>query len=300
MATYPEVIEALRKADAAGNVEDARKLAEIANSMRVDITKSLETGFSGSDEIPPQLRMFGDEPTPPTLGEVVKESIGRAVTRIPAAISAAGTYYGTLGESEFPSQLPPQGATEQAMNTFSRGLGLRPELRPASQGQRYAMAFTEGVADPLNLFGLGGVKTGLGLVQKGLLSSEGARVGLQLGAGGTASVGGEFGGEVGGQIGGTTGQIIGGIGTAILLGGGTLTAGQKLFDKAQFDPKDFDIADMANAEGISKAQDLVKQAIDADPNLQAKLKTVQDRVLFVTGKQGTAAVTGIDNITLRG
>ena len=300
MATYPEVIEALRKADAAGNVEDARKLAEIANSMRVDINKSLDAAFGVSDEIPPQLRMFGDEPTPPTMGEVVKESIGRAVTRIPAAISAAGTYYGTLGESEFPSQLPPQGATEQAMNTFSRGLGLRPELRPASQGQRYAMAFTEGVADPLNLFGLGGVKTGLGLVQKGLLSSEGARVGLQLGAGGTASVGGEFGGEVGGQIGGTTGQIIGGIGTAILLGGGTLTAGQKLFDKAQFDPKDFDIADMANVEGISKAQDLVKQAIDADPNLQAKLKTVQDRVLFVTGKQGTAAVTGIDNITLKG
>ena len=300
MATYPEVIEALRKADAAGNVEDARKLAEIANSMRVDITKSLETGFSGYDEIPPQLRMFGDEPTPPTMGEVVKESIGRAITRIPAAISAAGTYYGTLGESEFPSQLTPQGATEQAMDRFSRGLGLRPELRPASQGQRYAMAFTEGVADPLNLFGLGGVKTGLGLVQKGLLSSEGARVGLQLGAGGTASVGGEFGGDVGGQIGGTTGQVIGGIGTAILLGGGTLTAGQKLFDKAQFDPKDFDIADMANVEGISKAQDLVKQAIDADPNLQAKLKTVQDRVLFVTGKEGTAAVTGIDNITLKG
>lgn len=289
MATYPEVIEALRKADAAGNVEDARKLAEIANSMRAN-----------PDEIPPQLTMVGDEPTPPTMGEVVKEAIGRTVTRIPAAISAAGTYYGTLGESEFPSQLPPQGATEQAMDRFSRGLGLRPELRPATQGQRYAMTAAEGIFDPLNLVGLGGVKTGLGLLSKGIFSREGARVGLQLGAGGTASVGGEFGGDVGGQIGGTTGQIIGGIGTAILLGGGTLTAGQKLFDKAQFDPKDFDIADMANAEGISKAQDLVKQAIDADPNLQAKLKTVQDRVLFVTGKQGTAAVTGIDNITLKG
>lgn len=300
MATYDEVIEALRNADAAGNVEDARKLAEIANSMRVDITKSLETGFSGSDEIPPQLRMFGDEQTPPTNLDVIKESIGRVVTEIPAAMSAAGTYYGTLGESEFPSQLPPQGATEEAMNKFSRGLGLRPELRPANELQRYLMAGTKGFFDPLNLFGVGGVKTGLGLLSKGIFSREGGRLGLQLGAGGTASVGGEFGGEVGGQIGGTTGQIIGGIGTAIFLGGGTLTAGQKLFDKAQFDPKDFDIADMANVEGISKAQDLVKQAIDADPNLQAKLKTVQDRVLFVTGKQGTAAVTGIDNITLKG
>jgi hypothetical protein len=289
MATYDEVIQALRNADAAGNVEDARKLAEIANSMKAT-----------PDEVPPQLTMVGDEPTPPTMGEVVKEAIGRTVSRIPAAISAAGTYYGTLGESEFPSQLPPQGATEQAMDRFSRGLGLRPELRPATQGQRYAMTAAEGIFDPLNLVGLGGVKTGLGLLSKGIFSREGARVGLQLGAGGTASVGGEFGSDVGGQIAGTTGQIIGGIGTAILLGGGTLTAGQKLFDKAQFNPKDFDIADMANAEGISKAQDLVKQAIDADPNLQAKLKTVQDRVLFVTGKQGTAAVTGIDNITLKG
>ncbi len=259
-----------------------------------------QSGLVQAEQIPPQLTMVGDEPKAPTMSEVVKEAIGRTVTRIPAAISAAGTYYGTLGESEFPSQLPPQGATEQAMDRFSRGLGLRPELRPATQGQRYAMTAAEGIFDPLNLVGLGGVKTGLGLVQKGIFSREGARTGLQLGAGGTAAVGGEFGGDVGGQIAGTTGQIIGGIGTAILLGGGTLTAGQKLFDKAQFDPKDFDIADMANAEGISKAQDLVKQAIDADPNLQAKLKTVQDRVLFVTGKQGTAAVTGIDNITLKG
>jgi hypothetical protein len=294
MATYNEVIEALRNADAAGNADDARRLAEIAQSMRTNAAPT------PAEEIPPPLQIIGDEPTPPTMGDVVKEAIGRTVTRIPAAISAAGTYYGTLGESEFPSQLPPQGATEQAMDRFSRGLGLRPELRPATEGQKYAMAAAEGIFDPLNLFGLGGVKTGLGLLSKGIFSREGARVGLQLGAGGTAGVGGEFGGEVGGQIAGSTGQIIGGIGTAILLGGGTLTAGQKLFDKAQFDPKDFDIADMANVEGISKAQDLVKQAIDADPNLQAKLKTVQDRVLFVTGKQGAAAVTGIDNITLKG
>ena len=303
MATYPEVIEALRKADAAGNVEDARKLAEIANSMRVDITKSLETGFSGSDEIPPPLRMIGDEPPKQTMLDYVLNRAQVQATQIPAALNAASAIYGSTFDpsgSEFAVRLPPEGIGQQAMDQVRMGLGINPNMRPATGLQKYAGAFTEGVVDPLNLIGLGGVKTGLGLVQKGLLSSEGIRTGLQFGAGGTASVGGEFGGEVGSQIGGTTGQIIGGIGTAILLGGGTLTAGQKLFDKAQFDPKDFDIADMANVEGISKAQDLIKQAIDADPNLQAKLKTVQDRVLFVTGKQGTAAVTGIDNITLKG
>ena len=88
-----------------------------------------------------------NQPTPPTNLEAIQEAIGRSVTRIPAAISAAGTYYGTLGESEFPSQLPPQGATEQAMDRFSRGLGLRPELRPANELQKYLMAGTEGLSD---------------------------------------------------------------------------------------------------------------------------------------------------------
>ena len=274
--------------------EEASRLAEIAASKQI-----LESPENARGDVPFILQTMGDEPKPPTMSEAVLEAIGRTVTRIPAALSAAGTSYGVYGDSEFPSQLPPQGATEEAMNRFSRGLGLRPELRPASGAQRYAMAATEGMFDPLNLVGLGGVRTGLGLLSKGAFSREGARVGLQLGSGGFASVGGEFGGDVGGQIAGTTGQIIGGIGTAILLGGGTLTAGEKLLSKAQFNPKDFDIEDMANAEGISKAQDLVKQAIDEDPNLQERLKTLQDRVLFVTGKKGTAAVTGIDNITLQ-
>jgi hypothetical protein len=244
--------------------------------------------------------LIGDQPRPPTNAEVIKEAIGRAVTKYLAAMSAAATYYGTLGENEFPSQLTPQGATEQAMDKFSRSIGLRPELRPANELQRYLMSGIGGAADPANLIGLGGVKTGLGLLSKGIFSPEGARIGLQLGAGGTAGIGGEFGGDVGGLIGGTPGQIIGGVGTAIIFGGSTVAAGQKLLDKTKFNPKDFDLEDMAKVEGITKAQDLVKQAIEADPNLQAKLKTVQDRVLFVTGKQGTAAVTGIDDITFRG
>ena len=33
MATYEQVIEALRAADAAGNVEDAQRLAQIAQSL---------------------------------------------------------------------------------------------------------------------------------------------------------------------------------------------------------------------------------------------------------------------------
>ena len=34
MATYEQAMEALRRADAEGNVEDAQKLAEIASKLR--------------------------------------------------------------------------------------------------------------------------------------------------------------------------------------------------------------------------------------------------------------------------
>ena len=262
-----------------------------------------QSGLVKAEEVPFILKGMDDDQTPPTMSQYLLNRAQMGLTNIPAVLGGASAIYGSTFDpsgSEFAVRLPPQGAGQQGMDEIRRGLGINPNLRPATELQRGLGAFTEAAVDPSNLFGLGGVKTGLGLVQKGLLSSEGARVGLQTTAAGLAGVGGEYGGEAGQKVGGLTGQIIGGIGTAILFGGGTLTAGQKLFDKAQFDPKDFDIADMANAEGISKAQDLVKQAIDADPNLQAKLKTVQDRVLFVTGKEGTAAVTGIDDITFRG
>jgi len=42
MATYDEVIQALRNADAQGNVEDARKLAQIAQSMRQQTSNATE------------------------------------------------------------------------------------------------------------------------------------------------------------------------------------------------------------------------------------------------------------------
>jgi hypothetical protein len=253
-----------------------------------------QSGLVNAEEIPPQLRMVGDEPTPPTMSQYLLNRAQMGLTNIPAVLGGASAIYGSTFDpsgSEFAISLPPQGTGQQGMDEVRRGLGINPNLRPATELQRGLGAFVEAASDPTNLFGLGGVKTGLGLL---------GRTGLQLTSSGVAGVAGEYGGQAGQQVGGLIGQIVGGIGAAILFGGGTLSAGQKVFDKAQFNPKDFDIADMANVEGVSKAQDLIKQAIDADPNLQDRLKTVQDRVLFVTGKQGTAAVTGIDNITLKG
>ena len=259
---------------------------------------------TAQEEIPFPLTAIGEEPPPPTMSQYLLNRAQMGLTNIPAVLGGASAIYGSTFDpsgSEFATQLPPQGTTQQAMDEIRTGLGINPNLRPATELQRGLGAFTEAASDPLNLFGLGGAKTGLSLLQKGLLSSEGARVGLQLGGAGMAGVGGEYGGQFGGQIGGTTGQVIGGVTSAILLGGGTLKAGQQLFDKAQarFNPKDFDIQDMADVEGASRAKDLVERALEADPNLQQRLQSIQDRVLFVTGEKGTAAVTGLDNLALR-
>jgi hypothetical protein len=259
---------------------------------------------TAQEEIPFPLTAIGEEPPPPTMSQYLLNRAQMGLTNIPAVLGGASSIYGSTFDpsgSEFATRLPPQGTTQQAMDEIRTGLGINPNLRPATELQRGLGAFTEAASDPLNLFGLGGAKTGLNLLQKGLLSSEGARVGLQLGGAGMAGVGGEYGGQFGGQVGGTTGQVIGGVTSAILLGGGTLKAGQQLFDKAQarFNPKDFDIQDMADVEGASRAKDLVERALEADPNLQQRLQSIQDRVLFVTGEKGTAAVTGLDNLALR-
>lgn len=242
-------------------------------------------------KIPPPLQMIGDEPTPPTMSEYLLNRAQMGLTNIPALLGGASAIYGTY-DGEFPSQLPPQGTTQQGMDEIRRGLGINPNLRPATGSQRYIGAGVEAATDPLNLFGLGGAKSALGLAGRTLFST---------GTAGVAGVAGEAGGEVGGQVGGLTGQVIGGISSALLFGGLTSKTGQFLFDKAQarFNPKDFDIQDMADVEGASRAKDLVERALEADPNLQQRLKSVQDRVAFVTGKKGAAAVTGLDNLALR-
>jgi len=286
MATYNEVIEALRNADAAGNADDARRLAEIAQSMR---TNALPT--TSAEEIPPPLQMIGDEPTPPTMSEYLLNRAQMGLTNIPALLGGASAIYGTY-DGEFPSQLPPQGTTQQGMDEIRIGLGINPNLRPATGLQRYIGAGVEAATDPLNLFGLGSAKSTLGLVGRTLFST---------GTAGVAGVAGEAGGEVGGQVGGLTGQVIGGISSALLFGGLSSKVGQVLFDKAQarFNPKDFDIQDLADVEGASRAKDLIEKALEADPNLQQRLQSIQDRVVFVTGEKGAAAVTGLDNRALR-
>ena len=274
MATYDEVIEALRRADAAGNVEDARNLAEIANSMR---EKLVPVDSQGEEQSP--FVLMGDQP-PPSMFEylVNRAKIGLTPSRL---VSGSALQQGTFAGA-FPTQPELEEFTTEGVQSR---LGLKPEMRPATSTQKYLGAFVEGAVDPLNLFG------GTGLLSKG----------VNVATGGMAGVGGEFGGEVGQQVAGVPGQITGGILFSLLSGGGTAKGGQMLFEKGKerFDIKDLDVADLANVEGLSRAKDLVEKALEADPTLRARLDTVQKRVQFVTGNKGALAVSGLDNIAFR-
>ena len=130
MATYDQVIEALRNADAQGNVEDARALAQIANSM-----KQQTSAQAPAPQTPP----------PPTSAQTmyrnVRNVVAPTVEMLGAAgggllgtplgpmgmVGGAGLGYGiakealNLGDVYFGGQQPRQGAqvfTEPAQNVL--------------------------------------------------------------------------------------------------------------------------------------------------------------------------------------
>jgi hypothetical protein len=237
-----------------------------------------QSGLVKAEEVPFVFSGMADDQKPPTMSQYLLESAGRGLTSTPARLAAGSAMQTGTFAGAFPSQPELEAVTTQSIQ---RGLGLQPQMRPATGLQRYLGAAVEGATDVTGLFGKGKA--------------------LSVMTGGMAGLGGEFGGEVGEQVAGTSGQVIGGLVFSLLSGGGTAKGGQMLFDKAsdRFNIKDLDVADLANVEGISRAKDLVEKAIDADPTLQARLKTIQDRVQFVTGEKGALAVTGIDNIAFR-
>lgn len=90
MATYDEVIQALRNADAQGNVEDAKALAQIANSMRQQASVA-------------KTEPVAEQPSPPTTSQNIYKSVREAITPTVEAVGAIGG--GLLG-----APLGPMGA----------------------------------------------------------------------------------------------------------------------------------------------------------------------------------------------
>lgn len=270
-ATYEQVMEALQKADAAGEVEDARQLAQMAASMLQE--KGGAGGGRGVQGGPSAAQLERNSMT-----NYLKESAARGLTATPARLAAGSAMQTGTFAGAFPTQ--PE-LDEVTTENLQRRMGVDVDLRPATPAQKYLGAFVEGASDPSSLFG--------------------PAKALQAVTGGFAGLMGELGGEVGKEVGGTKGQIIGGVTAALLTGLGTAKTGQMLVNKAVDTKKLLDGVDpdvLAKIEGTSKAQDLIQKAFDANPELKGRLEDVRKRMQFVTGSTGPLAVGGLDNLAL--
>lgn len=271
-ATYEQVIEALQKADAAGEAEDARQLAQLAASMR---PAGAGRGVQGGPSAAELERA--------SMGGYLLESAKRGATATPARLAAGSAMQTGTFAGAFPTQ--PE-LEEFTTENIQRRMGVDVSRTPATAAQKYTGAFVEAASDPLNLVGAGPT-----LFTKG----------LNIAAGGTAGLFGEIGGEVGKELGGAPGQIFGGLTAALLTGAGTMKIGQMAANKAAgvsdllrgIDP---DV--LAKIEGTSKAQDLIQKAFEANPELKQRLEDVRKRMQFVTGNTGPLAVAGLDNLAL--
>jgi hypothetical protein len=266
-ATYEQVIEALQKADAAGNVEDARQLAQMAATMR---PAGGGRGVMGGPTAAELERA--------SMANYLTESAKRGVTATPARLIAGSA----MQQGTFAGAFPTQPELEEfTTENIQKRMGVDTALTPSTKTQKYLGAVVEGASDPLNLFGPGKL--------------------LNIAAGGMAGGAGELGGEVGLEVGGRVGQLFGGLTAALVSGAGTMKLGGMVKDKitgASDLFKNLDPDQIANIEGTSKAQDLIKKALDANPELNTRLDDIRKRMQFVTGNTGPLAVAGLDNLTL--
>ena len=290
MATYEQVIEALRRADEAGNAEDARKLAQMASELRPQGAGG-GRGFLGGPAARPASSM----------GEYLGVELQRGLTETPATIAAgvsgyqgpnprfAGSGIPELVQALSGRKVAGADIDRQGMTTpqIQQQFGVDTTTRPATEAQKYFGATTRGMADPLNLLGLGVAKKGVGLLTNVI-------------SGGMATTGGEFGGEVGQQIGGVPGQVAGGVMFALLSGAGAAKGvGLMAEAKNRVNLKDFNVEDLAGIEGTSRAKDLVEKAIDADPNLKTRLEDIKKKITFAGGQADLLASAGVESRTFR-
>jgi uncharacterized spore protein YtfJ len=275
MATYEQAIEALRRADAEGNVEDAQRLAEIARRLRPE-------GAGGGRGLVGGATAEGRARAATSMSEYLRESAKQGLTE-PIARLGAGS---AMQTGTFAGAFPTQPELEEfTTENLQRRMGVDTDIRPATAAQKYLGAGTRGLLDVTNLIGL--PVTTAGKVALGVGSSM-------------AGMGGEFGGEVGKQVGGVPGQITGGILFALASGaGGAKGVGLMADARNKVNLKDFNVEDLAGVEGTSQAKDLIEKAISADPNLKTRLEDIRKKIAFVGGQPDILATGGVDNRILR-
>lgn len=266
-ATYEQVIEALQKADSAGNVDDARQLAQMAATMR---PAGGGRGVMGGPTAPELERA--------SMGNYLLESAKKGATVTPARLTAGSA----MQQGTFAGAFPTQPELEEfTTENIQQRMGVDTKLKPATTTQKYLGAAVEGAIDPISLFGPGKL--------------------LNVMSGAVAGPAGELGGEIGLETGGRVGQLFGGLTAALVSGAGTMKLGGMVKDKITGTSdllKSLDPDQIAAVEGTSKAQDLIKKALDANPELNTRLDEIRKRMQFVTGSTGPLSVAGLDNLTL--
>lgn len=248
MATYEQVMEALRQADAAGNTEDAQRLAALAISLRPEAPAVSSEGYMAE-----ALRQ-GPASTAGTaagLTGMVAEQLRRL--RLPTAaaglpgvpLSAVTTMAGELGSrmAGAPVERPITQAFTQAREPVYRGLmGALGSTgaQPQTIGERIIASGLQAATSPESyLFPpLAGVR------RMGPLGQAIMRPAEQVGIGAGAEAGATTGEMAGEKLGAPTagrvvGGIVGGAGTGLALGSAmrTTALGGKAYDlaKSQWD-----------------------------------------------------------------
>ena len=168
MATYEQAMEALRRADTEGNVEDAQKLAEIAARLRPQGAGAGRGQLGGPAARPAS-----------SMGEYLGVELQRGLTETPAAaVAGVSPYAGPQARfagSGIPElyqsileKIPGADLDREGITTkqIQEGMGVDVTTRPATTTQKYLGATVRGMADPLNLTGLGPTRKGVGLFNK--------------------------------------------------------------------------------------------------------------------------------------
>lgn len=140
MATYEQVLEALRNADASGNVEDAKRLAEIARSMKPEVAPQPQMEGTYVPEYDPASgaatggTTFVPTTAPMSYAEQMKQTfstIGRGADTAARVLADAATFgyadklAASIGTGDYQKRLAEERAqTQAAQQAFGSALPL--------------------------------------------------------------------------------------------------------------------------------------------------------------------------------
>lgn len=258
--TFDQVIEALRNAEEAGRTEDAARLAEVADSMRQQMSTQTKEA--------PQVPLTTTADPAAFAADVARQRAAAGVgvvagTAVTPPFPGARLVQSAMGFTGMGTQ-----AQQTAEEAAKRAFGVR-GLQPVGEEQRYIKAATEGVLDPFNIVGPFG----------GIVSSLFGLTGRAV-TGGMAGLGGEFGAQTGEQLKlGPAGQV----GLSVLgaaAGGATavpsaaVASGVRAIRDVGTTSFKRMTQDASQIEAESQIANIIKAAIEVDPSLASKVSQI--------------------------